>query len=471
MADMVFVRQMPVALGLVAFTLFAAAGLRHVHGLQASGDEPHYLLMAQSLWQEHDLDLRDNLERGDYGAYVPGALSPHYGWPRRDGRPYPAHSPGLPLLIAPAYAAGGRAGVVLLLAALGALLVVEVGRWARLLDGSETAVALAALLIAISPVFFYSFHVYTEVPSALAAWCALRLVWQRAGPGGAVLAALLASSLVWLHFKMVPAAVVVAVVAAFRLEGKARVGFFAVAATMALLFGSYLHSVYGNVARPIDIYGTPSQVAATATPVRAFVGLLFDRSFGLLPYAPAFVAAFAAWGVAWRRRSGPATAAVLFAAAMLLPALLWRQWWGGMCPPARLLVPALPLLAWVAALRTSERPRGLAHWLVALIVLQAGLVLFAVWRPEARLLLNRTDRPTRLWSALSGDFPLADYLPALAGVPDWTAPTLIWLGALGLLFILDAASQRSDPVDRLFRRPVLAVVWAVTTVLALSATL
>ena len=85
-----------------------APGKRFATRLRATGDEPHYLLMAQSLWREGDLDLRDNFERRDYLEYTPGPVTTHYGTPRRDGRPFPAHSPGLPFALAPLYAIGGR---------------------------------------------------------------------------------------------------------------------------------------------------------------------------------------------------------------------------------------------------------------------------------------------------------------------------------------------------------------------------
>ena len=90
----------------VAWALLLVIGLSYTLRLRVSGDEPHYLLMAQSLWREHDLDLRDNHEREDWREYTPGPIAPHYGAPRADGRPYPAHSPGLPLLLAPLYALG-----------------------------------------------------------------------------------------------------------------------------------------------------------------------------------------------------------------------------------------------------------------------------------------------------------------------------------------------------------------------------
>ena len=43
-----------------------------------SGDEPHYLVIAQSLWRDGDLKIENNHARGDYHAYFNGPLSPDH---------------------------------------------------------------------------------------------------------------------------------------------------------------------------------------------------------------------------------------------------------------------------------------------------------------------------------------------------------------------------------------------------------
>ena len=167
--------------------------------------------MAQSLWRDGDLDLRNNYANEHWREYTPGPVTPHYGAPRRDGRPFPAHSPGLPLILAPAYALGGRAACVALLVLMG------VGRRCRLGISPAPDPAprgrVSGLLATVGPpVFFYSFHVYTEVPSALRCAGALRLLLASRDPGRRRRAALLAATLPWLHVKMVPAAAALGVV-------------------------------------------------------------------------------------------------------------------------------------------------------------------------------------------------------------------------------------------------------------------
>lgn len=434
-------------------TLFAVAavfnlslGLHYASGLRVSGDEPHYLLMAQSLWREGDLDLRDNLARQDFREYTPGPIAPHWGAPRKDGRPFPAHSPGLPVLLAPFYALWGRLGCVFVLGLLAAWLAVEVRLLGRSLLG--TGPDLTAWIIALGPpVVFFAFHVYTEVPSTLALTLALRLLLGTPGPALAVAAALSASALPWLHLKMIPAAAVLGLVALVRLRGRPRTLFFAVGGVAAGGFLVYYSSVFGTP-WPTAIYGGLPADLTLRAPARALVGLLLDRSFGLLPHAPIFLLALAGLPALCRVKHWPL---LLLALALLAPILTWRMWWGGQCPPGRFLVPLVPFLALAAAAGMTAPRRGLHRWRVPLAAAGLALAVFMALRPGELLLVNRGDRPTRVWAALSGEAPVGRYLPSLVSSdPAETRTATVWLGVLVGLLALHAGARRSGRVDSLF---------------------
>ena len=438
-----------------AGTLYAGVGLRHATGLQISGDEPHYLVMAQSLWRDHDLDLRDEYDGEEWAEFVPGPLRPHWGAPRADGRPFPAHSPGLPLLLAPAYAALGREGGVLLMALVAAAAAVVCRRLALQLTADPGASGVAWLAAAGPPLFFYSFHLYTEAPSALAAGGSLALLLGGPGTAGATLAALCASALPWLHVKMIPAAAALGLIALFRLRGRALAAFLAVASLAAVSFALYYASVFG-LASPLAPYGgVPAD--ARAFPWRAVPGLFLDRSFGLLPIAPVFLLALAGLPAVLRRREAWPHAIV--GLAVLAPLVSWRMWWGGQCPPARFLVPMVPFLAVALALRLARPRAGLARWSTGLLLTGAVLAVVAVAEPAARVLLNRGNRPTRLWALLSDGAPIGDYLPTLTHASERDARlALVWIVALGLLLALDRLSQVRPRLDRAFSSFAAAVM-------------
>lgn len=435
---------------LLVFLLAAAVnlgvGLHYAANLRVSGDEPHYLLMAQSLWREGDLDLRDNLAREDYREHTPGPITPHFGAPRPDGRPFPAHSPGLPLLLAPIYAASGRLGCVAFLGLLAAWLSLEVRVLGRSLLGPGPDL-VAWLVTTGPPVLFYAFHVYTEVPAALAVALALRLLLGATGPAGAVAAGLAASALPWLHLKMIPAAAALGVVALARLRGRPRAWFLGVSGAAAFAFLAYYGLVLGTPL-PTAIYGGLPVDLSFRTPFRALAGLTLDRSFGLLPHAPIFLLGLAGIPALCRRKVWPVPWVAL---SVLVPLLTWRMWWGGQCPPGRFLVPLVPFLALAAGACVADSTRGLARWRVPLAVMGLALAVFMAAKPGNLLLVNRGERPTRVWAALSGDVAVGRYLPSLVSAdPAETRTAVVWLALLAGLFALHGAAGKSDRVDRLF---------------------
>lgn len=444
----------PVGLFGAALALYLAVGLHYAAHLQASGDEPYYLLMAQSLWRDHDLDLQNNFAQEDWREYTPGPLSTHYGTPRRDGRPYPVHSPGLPALLAPAYALGGRSACVVLMSMMAALLGLEVFRLAWRLSADPVAALVAWAAAVGAPVFAYSFHVYTEVPSALGLVAGLNLLLGAPGALGAGLAALCASCLPWLHIKMVPAAAALGLVAVVRLRGRALWTFLGVAAAMAVGFMAYYQHIFGHLT-PLALYGgVPAD--ARSSPVSALPGLLLDRSFGLLPHAPIYLIAVLGLGslvARWRQDAWPHLLAGL---AVLAPVLAWRMWWGGQCPPGRFLVPLVPLLAAGLAVRLAEPNRGVTRWRGLLLAFGFGLAVYMAADPGRLLLVNRGNRPTRVWAALSGTTPVGRYLPSLT-LPDaeeWRVAAL-WITALLALLVLDRLARMNDRIDGWFRGPAL----------------
>lgn len=421
----------PARFFVVMAVLFSALAAHFVPRMDASGDEPHYLLMAKSLWLEHDLDLRDNYAREDWREFRSGPTEPHYAAPRKDGRPFPGHAPGLPFLLAPIYAIGGRLACAFFLglcvAGVGAL-AVGIARAEGLRPGSSL---LAGLLAAGPPLAAFALHIYTEAAATLALFAAYALLRFGRGPLPSCAAAVLACALPFLHPRMALVSMAIAFVAlVYRRQGSFR-AFALTTALGVMIYDAFWTSVYG-VPTSLGAYGGVPEDAAF-NPLRAAIGLLIDRAYGLLPYAPAFAA------LLFLPKPRPNTldgqgarrAEVAMALAILLPALLWRMWWGGQSPPARLIAPLTPFLAlWVA--RAFDPARALVrHLILAALAWSWSLFLFAALQPARLLFINRRQRPTRMWDALWPGGPLDAVLPDLARpvTADWVLAA-VWLIAL-----------------------------------------
>src|SRR6187401_3478505 len=98
----------PLAFFLVVWTLTT-------HGkFSNSGDEPHYLMVAESLVSDGDLDVANNYRNGDGRWFGNETLEsgPH-AHAALDGRVWSTHDIGLPIVLVPVYAAATRASVLL----------------------------------------------------------------------------------------------------------------------------------------------------------------------------------------------------------------------------------------------------------------------------------------------------------------------------------------------------------------------
>jgi hypothetical protein len=93
----------------LAAILFAAGGWAVTPRLPA-GDEPHYLVIAQSLILDHDIQIENNHKRGDYGAYFDAVLNRTTFAAERTAPSTPFTRRASPLM-APVFAAFGYTGV------------------------------------------------------------------------------------------------------------------------------------------------------------------------------------------------------------------------------------------------------------------------------------------------------------------------------------------------------------------------
>jgi len=98
--------RLPVLAGALSFAIFSLAAWGASPSLPG-GDEPHYLVITQSLLRDGDLKIENNHQRGDYRAYFVGDLAPDAVRRGQNGGLYSIHAPGVPALVLPAFAIGG----------------------------------------------------------------------------------------------------------------------------------------------------------------------------------------------------------------------------------------------------------------------------------------------------------------------------------------------------------------------------
>ncbi|WP_436794951.1 hypothetical protein [Actinospongicola halichondriae] len=347
------------------------AGAHATRDDRLTADEPQYVLSAISLIEDGDLDIADELADERWRAFHAASL-PRQTEPRPDGSELSPHDPLLPLLLAPGVGSfgwvGARLTMALVVGALGSVLV-----WtavARLGVRPRTAVLVTSAFCMSPPITSYGSQIYPESVAALAvAVAAASLLGPRSRARTAVwLLAVVA--LPWLGVKYAGVALVLGIVGLWRDRHLAP----AVLGAAGVAGASYLafhQAVYGGwtvyaagdhfVGGEFTVVGDdPDHLARTVR----LLGLLVDRDFGLVAWAPAFLLAVPA--VAWTARRADAARVVLLAplaagyATATWVALTMHGWWW----PGRQTVVVLPL-AVLAVARFVDGRRRLVNAVVA----------------------------------------------------------------------------------------------------------
>lgn len=382
------------------------------------GDEPHYLVITQSLLHDGDVKIENNHQRDEYRAYFNRPLKPDHLTLGVDGQIYSIHPVGLPVLAMPAFAVGGYFGVVAMLVLMAALAAVLLWQWAREMTGSVGAATFAWAAVALTtPYLFNSFTVYPEIPGALAVMVVVSwrtdatAVWTMFVRGAAI------GALPWLSTKYAPMAAAITIVALFRTRWNLR--------PMAALLVPIAIALAGWFAFFFWIWGTvsPSAPYGSSEPMtlrylaHGGPGLLFDQEYGAVAQAPILVIAFV--GLARMLRSGGAGARRALELMFILGALLvtvggFHLWWGGSASPGRpvasgVLLLGLPIASLFAS--TSARPSARAgcHLLLASSLAMACALAVA---QDGNLLHNDRDGSAALLEWASPTWPLWPAFPS-----------------------------------------------------------
>jgi hypothetical protein len=399
-------------------------------GLDAAGghdyarDESHYLLAARSLAKQRALDVKDDYRDAGWRDFDTARPTPQGR--ERKGALYEPHSIGLPILAAPAYAAGGERAVEVLVAALLALAFAWSYLLARRVVPDPWCLG-AALTVGLSaPLLAYGTAVLPDpVAAAALAGAALFAARLRENPSrrnGLVCFALL-GMLPWLGFKFVPAGVVIGWDAVRTLRRAHRpvlaiisveVAFFSI----ALLVGLNEAVFGGPTPHSADVAGTSATGASTLSDYLGrtwrLVSVFLDRNYGLVRWAPVVVLAFAGvWALyrASRERLSRAIAGLdeelgvarLCAVAALTGVIVAAFFVPDVADdgfPGHQLIAVVPLSVPLVALGLRQLPRTGAA--LALLSVAGSVWLWVAVRSGGALL---TDRPRAPWGPLTDAFP------------------------------------------------------------------
>lgn len=426
---------------------------------ELTGDEPHYLVIADALVTDGTLDVQDAYTRefAEPRFYPPGLAAP--GSPLEPpaahvvsarGGIWSWHGPGLPLLIAGVLAVGGAWAVKVLIIAVGALAVLMA--WSlsqRFTPNRILAFVVPAAVTLGYPLIGANTQIYPDLIAGV--FAAMVLWWLLVASGSrwssAVLA--LAAFLPWLGMKFVFASVVLliaGIIALIRAHLTPLQVLVRLLPALVLSIGLVLLNVW-SFGNPL---GAPTDGAVQLSPRAGFtaLGLLLDQNHGVFVQNPSLLLGVVGVGVLWRRNSFTAATWILVFLAIWIPGAAHPNWYSPGSFVGRyswalavlLIIPAI--LAFGALARRWPRAvvvlafAGIAWNLVLLMRIAAlggsspGRVL------GVSLYTEEGDR----WLESSSIFvyPLHRFFPALTD-PTWAwqyGPNWAWIALLVVLLIV-----------------------------------
>ena len=338
-------------IAICTLTYFLVATIYVAIGSWPSGDEPHYLLISETLIKYHSLDVLKAYQHRDYLSFYPDQLGPQVV--SVQGRVLPLHDVGGPILWLIPFFLLGRLGAVWFMAAISIFIVLNIYKLLLAMEIRQHIAFDVSLALALaSPLCIYAHLDFVEPIAALACVYVLRKFIE----SDVCLSALLLSSMLlgllpWVHVRFALIEVPLFFMLLWRLYQQYRlhnilyyVAYVLPIALLTLGLEAFSWLFMGSFDPTVNqIAG--HNVIFQVWPFTALFGLLFDQDHGLLICFPLCALLVAGVVLSAKKRY------LIYNLSMLVISIpyviafaTFHVWYGGWTPPARYVLVLLP--AW-----------------------------------------------------------------------------------------------------------------------------
>jgi hypothetical protein len=434
-----------------------------------TGDEPHYLVITDSLVRDHDVQVENNylIDSPVRQASVSDLSGGTHVYNR-----FSRHNIGLPLLLTIPYSIAGITGAKVFMALLAGLWPLLLFKVLVQLTLSRAWSLITALVIAIGlPFSAASNQIY---PDLLAGMIILYVTW-RVFDGlrndrssfsllTSLSIGLLIAFLPWLHVRFAPPAMLL--LAAYSYVAMRSSGIAAspplrrryvipagLVLSSLILLGLYNRAAFGNIFGPFseDYFSFRANQIGMI-----FFGLHWDQSQGMFIQQPMLLLGLIGIPALIREhRQGTILVGLLYC-SVLLPAAMHPAWYGGFSFLGRFWWTVVGLWIFPAGLviqtMIKKRPLALSLFFLGVIALQGWLA--AKWLLQDGFLLNRH---VPVWAARSFfyDTGLLEYLPTFRDFDAYLKHPANYVAVLaGILLIVSGLLWRR-------RKHLVAGLWSV----------
>ncbi|HEX7736119.1 MAG TPA: hypothetical protein VF458_14800 [Ktedonobacteraceae bacterium] len=325
-----------------------------------TGDEPHYLVISQTLWLYHSLDVTLDYSHNDYKVFYRGPLGPlQHTSLNKWGQLLPLHSIGVPVLWVIPFALAGKLGTLMFMSLISVLIVLACYSLLISLGIQRNYAFLTSLGLALaSPVWVFSHRNFVEPVAALFCIYIVQVIFKKRLRAWDLIGASLALGILpWVHIRFAQLEIVLAcflVLRVFQDYRLRRLSPYLAAilpvAAMFLAFEAYNYFVWGSL-NPAVNQANSGEVPFDVAPWRGLYGLFFDQEYGLLTNFPIFLFLLGGLVLSFKKRFLRFNLLVLFLAVpYIITIAAFHNWDGAISPPARFLMVLVPVFSFYLAL-------------------------------------------------------------------------------------------------------------------------
>jgi len=275
--------------------LFFLSFLFYYKGIYLSGDEPHYIIVAQSLAEDGDFNLNNNYENQTYLRFHPSKLEPHAY--KHNNKLLSFHLPGVSFLMAPFYFIYKIIGYSIPAQLFFRLSISIINSFFALLlylifsyfVKGEKKNFLFIFMITIIPVSIHAIHIYPEIPAAI---LILSAIYFGILKNNDLLFGLFISLIPWFHIKYLPVMIIIFIFYLYnkfkQKDVKFLFKFLVFPFISGVSFSIFMLTQYGFL-NPMKIFPAGDYMKIPLIQmIETFFAFFLDQRDGFLFYSPIY---------------------------------------------------------------------------------------------------------------------------------------------------------------------------------------
>ena len=448
-----------VALLLIFILMSAVIVHFSVQELNFTGDEPHYLIITESIVRDLDLNVANNYHDESYRKFLDTSLRIHgFFGIKGTSHIYSIHSPGTSFLIAPFYLVAEifqKKIFYLVFVRMGILMFALLALhqlYLLLMDmGFSRRISIWGMILFafFSPFVFYSYHLYPEIFGMLFSIGLVRALFFRRARIFLILTPLV---LPWIGVKYnILLATIYLIFIAKNLNLKKIVRIFPSFLTYAFslcLFFYYTYFAFGNL-NPSSFYrGIQTKAQAKSffklvlyeiplwSRIDTFLDYFLDQRDGLFTYFPFLILIIPAFFMFIKGMKK--FSFLLFVPSLFVFSYAWQTHRGGYCPPARPLMSTIWVAAPLIAFFIQNRKEKLLVFFAGLNAFFLSVIFFnpkAIYNSTTHEVTERASGVTEFLS--NAVLNWKDLFPSYIKQPNFDHyANYIWIAGIILLTYL-----------------------------------